>query len=810
MRSGLWKNILREMKDGLGRYLAIFFIVFLGVGFFAGLCICEETMVETANKYISYTKMYDYKIVSPLGFNKKDNKEFSQIDGIVEAEGANYIDAVTQIEEGKEEVMRFHSITKKVNQIQIIYGMYPQHANECIADAMHFSKEDIGKKLYIAKTNEKNIRGIFAYEEYIISGIGKFPYYLNNERGNSNIGTGHISAYICVLKKGFTIDSYMEIYLKANTEGRIYSKEYKKSVKDLKKIITKLAEKKAAYVLTREENIGYVSFENDASIISGIAKVFPVFFFLVAALICATTMSRMVKEQRTQIGILKSLGYNNGSITGKYLFYSGSAGIVGCLSGYFFGTYAFPFVIWKAYGMTYEFSDNIVYVFNIVLLSIALAGTILATMGVTLLCCGRELSSVPASLIRPKAPEAGKKIFLEKIKFLWKRLSFLKKVSLRNIMRYKSRFYMMILGIGGCTALLVTGLGIRDSIKNIGTYQYGKIIHYDVQISFKDTLTKKLAEHFKEEHKSDLEDILFFKEMTVNIQNNSIIKNITVTAPLENSLDKYVTTKSDGKILKFPEKNEIILSCRLAEILEVSIGDTIILTKEDKSNNDNEATLTVSGIFDNYIGNFAYISLNTYQNLQMIIDKTDKKVSLNNGINGAYIRIGKEIENDQITTNLLKDEKVSSIIITNDSKDRLDNMMASLDYIVLVVIICALALAFVVLYNLTNINIVERIREIATIKVLGFYDRETTVYVFRENHILTIMGILFGLLLGKFLHNYVMMQIQLDSMKFDIRVNASSYIISAIITFSFALFMQWLMKGKIKKINMVESLKSVE
>lgn len=582
-------------------------------------------------------------------------------------------------------------------------------------------------------------------------------------------------------------------------QGRKDIEKAKAQLKDAQKEIDKI-EHPDTYVLGRDTNVGYVCFESDTSIVEGIAKVFPLFFFLVAALVCMTTMSRMIDEQRTQIGVLKALGYSKKQILSKYIFYSGSSAVTGGIIGFFGGTYMFTWVIWEAYGMMYGFSD-VIFVIDWSTGGFALIAAILCSVGTTLYSCYHELSQVPAELIRPKAPAAGKRIFLEKMPFIWNRLKFLHKVSARNIFRYKKRFFMMVLGICGCTALLVTGLGIRDSIKNVVATQYGEIYHVDFSVNFNKTMSPENEEEFLTDCKEVADKALFLYTGTAEARTRNSVKSVNLVAcssdePISDFIDLH---NDDGK-LDYPGRDEGIINSGLADVLELEVGDDITVYDSEQK----EITVSITGICDNYVYNYLYINDETFADIYGEMD-----------INSAYI-IGFEDENGQpkspqeTSEILMNASHVSAVSVTSDFKDRVDNMMISLDYVVALVVLCAGALAFIVLYNLTNINITERIREIATIKVLGFYPRETSSYVFRENIVLTAISAIVGLPLGTALHAFVMSQVKIDLMTFDIHIEAVSYLIGVVGTFAFAMIVNVVMYYKINRISMTESLKSIE
>ena len=827
MNLKMLKSALREIRGSLGRYLAIFAIVIIGVGFFSGLSICKEAMITTADNYAHERNMYDFRVLSTLGFTDDDIANFEDEEYVTAVNAAYFTDALVLDVFGAERVFRVHSITDDINEFDLLHGRMPTADNECIADGEFFGEWALSRTIKVAEGNTDGVLDTLAYDEYTIVGVGNLPYYMNIERPTSDIGSGGISAYVCIPEGGFSSEYYHEIYITIDSDARIFSEEYIADLDDVKDDITAIAEKNAndrydaivaeieaaialfpdpqmasgitippppsVFTLTREANISYVSYQNDSNIVGGIARVFPVFFFLVAALVCVTTMSRMVEEQRTQIGVLKSLGYGNGAIMSKYLLYSGSAGIFGCLIGYFGGTYLFPAVIWKAFNMLYPFTDSMAFVFDSALLTAALAVTCLCTVGVTVICCHATLRSQAASLIRPKAPKSGKRTIFERVTPIWKHLSFLQKVSLRNLFRYRQRFFMMIIGIGGCTALLVGGFGIRDSINNVVTDQYEKIIRYDAEVTFSSQPESKAD--FLETHTGLVEDALYISISSIDISIGDRAKNISVNAPDGDNLGDFFSLNFENEEVSFPKTGEIIINSGLANDMDIAVGDKVTLTSKGLKT----VEATVSGIFKNYIGNFAYVS---HETAETFFDKGD--------INGAYVIYDDGAEPRDVTAALLTDENVSSAAVMENRKNGISDTMKSLNYIVLVVIICAGALAFVVLYNLANINITERLREIASIKVLGFYDNETSTYIFRENNILTALGAMVGLPLGKFLHAYVMLQVNIEFIKFDTYVNPWSYLYSALLTLAFALVMQIIMNRRLRRINMAESLKTVE
>lgn len=551
------------------------------------------------------------------------------------------------------------------------------------------------------------------------------------------------------------------------------------------------------YVLDRDTNAGYVCFESDTNVVQSVASVFPVFFFLVAALVCLTTMTRMIADQRTQIGIMKALGYSSGAIIGKYMFYSGSATVLGSIFGIAAGSFAFPAIVWFGYGLIYNLS-GLTFTMNWPLALGITAANLLVTLLVTWYCCAKELKCAPADLIRPKAPEAGKRILLERIPTVWNDMSFMQKVSARNIMRYKKRIFMMLLGIGGCTALVLTALGLNDTIQNVVTRQYDDIILYDYEITMAYDMNEEEQEIFFRDAGDDIKDAVFLYRGLAEVSDGDAIKNATLTVTDGKKLCKYIDLSYDGEPIDYPGRGEAAINYNLARQLGgIEVGDEIKLTTSEKK----ELTVTVSALFDNYVDSFVFISPETCE--EQLGEVPEYKSALANAPDGADVnRCAEALTHDV--------DGVRGVTLSVDTKARMSSMMDGLLVVVAAIILCAGLLAFIVLYNLTNINISERIREIATLKVLGFYPNEAAHYVFRENLILTGAGAVFGLGLGVALHAFVMNAIKVDMMYFKPHISFLSFAVSIVITFVFAVIVNAIMRRRIDNIDMAGALKSIE
>lgn len=548
------------------------------------------------------------------------------------------------------------------------------------------------------------------------------------------------------------------------------------------------------YALTRTTNVGYLSVDNNSDIVAGVARVFPAFFLLVAALVCITTMTRMVEEERTQIGTMKALGYGNSVIIGKYLAYAGSAAVLGCGMGVVGGSVIFPIILWQAYSIILHLTPNVILLLDPVLCIPVVVSYTAVTMLVTWYCCRVALREVPAELIRPKPPTSGKKIFLEYLPF-WDKISFLNKVMLRNIFRYRQRFLMMLLGIGGCTALLVTGFGIKDSIVDIVSYQFEEVTLYDIEARFSDGINPDDQENFREEIGRYVDNIGFFYQNSVELDYDNATKEITLIASDE-SIGQFFDFHSDTAALELPGRGEAMLSIGVAENLGIKVGDTIVLRTSEMETLE----LTVSSIFNNNVYNYAIVSADT------IVEQWGEMPESQM----VFVTVRDDQDVHYASAKISAYDGIMSVSVSVDVADQVGSMLEAMNLVVVTVVICAGMLAVIVLYNLTNINITERIREIATLKVLGFYEIESAAYVFKENLLLSAMGAILGLFGGKLLLTFVMSQIKIDMVWFQARVLPISFVLSILLTMLSACLVDFILFFKLEKINMAEALKSVE
>ena len=585
-------------------------------------------------------------------------------------------------------------------------------------------------------------------------------------------------------------------------------KEYNEKIKDAENELLeakedlKKIERPEWYVLDREQNVGYASYVQDTDRVSSLAEVFPVVFFLVAALISLTSMNRMVEEERVEIGTLKALGYSKRQISSKYLIYAILATVIGGIIGLIIGFKFIPGIIANMYGMVYKLPE-VVLEFNNEIAFVGMFFAVLCTVGATLYTCVRELIHNPATLMRPKAPKPGKRVLLEKIHFIWKHLSFTAKVTARNLFRYKKRFLMTIIGVCGCTSLIVAGFGLRDAIGNMIPKQFGDIDKYNISITLKEDKYDDELVKVKEEiqKNNQIIDTLGANAQSVKIIKDDNNQSIQLIIPEDvNKLSNFIVLrdrkhKENTYVL---DNSGAIISEKLASLLNIKEGDTIEIENAD----GDRANVKVSKITENYIMHYIYMSPELYDSI------FDTRIE-SNMIYAKTIDMTEEQENE-LGTKLLQNSNVSGVSFTSASEDMFATVMDNMDMIVWILIIAAGLLALVVLYNLLNANISERIRELATIKVLGFYDREVYSYIARETIILTIIGMLLGLVGGYFLTMYILKTCELDITMFDPEVEILSYVFGILITTFFAIIVNIVTYFSLKKIDMIESLKSVE
>ena len=585
------------------------------------------------------------------------------------------------------------------------------------------------------------------------------------------------------------------------------TKEFEEKIKEAEAELVDAREKIAEiehpkwYVLDRNANTGYVSFIQDTESVANIGKVFPIVFFIVATLISLTSMTRMVEEQRTQIGTLKALGYHKVQIAAKYIIYASLACVLGGILGMSVGFVLIPKVIWMMYEMMYQISD-IVLSFDWYNGSIGLILMSLCMIGATIYAAWKELVNTPATLMRPKAPKMGRRVLLERLTFIWKRLSFSQKVTIRNIFRYKKRVLMTIIGILGCTSLILAGFGLKDSISQIMPNQFEKVFSYDMQISLKSGLDQSQQEqikqyiHSKEEVQKSIETYM----SSGTVKNGDLEEDVQIIVLKEKNEIKdmiHLVDITSRQQIDLPEDG-VCLTDKAAQLLGVQEGDIITLVDADEE----EKQVKISYIVENYVSHYIYLSSQVYEELYQKDYETNVMLIQNKELSTE--------QEDNLATDLIGQNEVATVSSISTMVKSMDDTLKSLNYVVLILIISAGLLAFVVLYNLSNVNISERIRELATIKVLGFYDKEVYSYVTRETVLLTLIGIALGLIGGYFLSYFIIDTCEINMLRFNKVVEPISYVYAALITIAFTVIVNIVTYFALKKIDMIESLKSVE
>ena len=665
---------------------------------------------------------------------------------------------ITELEIKKQELQtQFDTIENNLTQLETQYNQIKDNPN--ISEEQ---KQMLENKIQMLKQSKQTIK---AGIEQINNGITTGKQEIENAKTQLQNAKNELTkkekqyeatktaTYSSLENAKIEIEKSKTELEKGEKELEEKQEEFKDKIADAESKLIDSREKIANienptwYVLDRYSNTGYNSFIQDTESIENISKVFPIVFFMVALLISLTSMTRMVEEQRTQIGTLKALGYNKLQIASKYVIYAGLACVIGGVLGMSVGFVLLPQIIWTMYQMMYQMTDNIHISFNIIIGGMGLLLICVCIIGATIYAVLKELVQTPSTLMRPKAPNMGKRVLLEKIPFIWKRLSFSQKVTVRNIFRYKKRFLMTIIGILGCTALIVVGFGVRDSIRCIMPNQFEKVFNYDMQIGLKNGLEDEQKQKYiiSLQEKTELEKVVE-TYMTSNIaKNQENEEDVQIIVPKEpKDLDEVInlTDVKTGEKVQL-EENAICLTDKVAELLNVKQGDTITL----KDSKDKERQVKISNIVENYVYHYVYMSRITYENLYGENYNTNMLFTKNNNLS--------EEQETNLATEIMNQSEVASISRNSSIMNLLDDTMKSLNYVVIILIVSAGLLAFVVLYNLSNVNISERIRELATIKVLGFYDKEVYSYVTRETVILTAIGIVLGLIGGYFLNYFI-------------------------------------------------------
>lgn len=853
-----FKAILREIGRSKARFLSIMLIIFLGVAFYTGIRATGPDMLQAADDYYTTQKLATNSVQSTAGLTKNDLAVLQRHRNALTYQAVKYLD-INQLNNNRAVRVAEIPAKQRVNRLTVVSGHLPHQANEIILDQQAKVLQPslkLGDPYRIATTAKLNRQ--FKRRTFKIVGFVTSPRYIEKAtRGVTNVGKGTLD-YFALVKPGTltqTVASRIDIQFKNLATVTPYSATYKRLDKantaKLKHWLKPMAAKRQTQlqqqataklapqankvdqlaqqlpanspILTaakakitqakaqiaaidrptylysgRAANPGYSEYHENTQRVVALSTVFPLFFIAIAALICLTTMTRMVAELRVQMGTLKALGYSDTAIGSEFLLYGGLASLLGTLLGVGFGVNFFPRFIAQAYGSMYNLpAINVQYLWGDI--GIALIIALACTMGSAAIVLRVDLNSLPAVLMQPKAPKAGKTLWLEHWHSLWRRLSFNHKVTLRNLFRYKQRLLMTVLGIAGCMAMMITGFGLKDSIGDISLKQFDQLWHYDAVVvrSGSQTAAQRRALHRQSLYRQDL----VLKQSQVTVEKDGVAnQTATLSVPQHpTKLKKFVVLRNRQTHQSYRLNNHgAIIDEKLAKLYHVKVGDSLPV----KLGNRSLKQVKVAAIAENYVNHFIYLSPTAYR-------QVFGHAAVYNGNLVQFTQHGERAQN-QFASDLLKTKGMLNVTLLSTEKKTNFQMLDTMDLVVIIFVVAAGALALVVLYNLTNINVSERIRELSTIKVLGFYDHEVTMYIFRENLILTVLGILVGCFMGNWLHSYILNTAETDSLMFSPGIHPLSYVYSALLTLAFSLLVMWLMHRKLKRINMLDALQSVD
>jgi len=838
----LTKNMWRDINKSKGRFIAIILIIMLGVLIFVGVKAAGPSLNDSLNKTVADKNLSDIQVLSTTGFNETDLNLAREVPGAqVEATKFKYVTG------GKDKVaVALYGYDKTAQQNKLIMrsGHLPRSNHEIVLDKK--AKTKYGYKLgqQFKFTKNAGLRS----RSYKIVGFADSPQYIDNQsRGATNIADGQVRlfAYVPQEQLNLMVGTILNLHFNSLKDKNTFSKSYKDSVDQKLRLLkqkfknrpyqrtievagtyltalnqqqqlidqlkltdpqradqqqtqlnsakTKLLNKtKTTYTWqTRDDLAGFSAYGESSDRIAAIANVFPVFFFLIAALITFTTITRMVEEARSEIGTFKALGYTKWKISKNYYYYAIAAGVIGAILGAIIGNETLPRIVLALYKQ-YIVLDWVVSLQWITIL-ISLVFSLLATLGAAIIVIRKELVEGPAALMRPKTPKSAKKILLERIKPLWNHLSFNSKVSYRNLFRFKSRMFMTIIGIAGGTALILTGFGIQNSIGASGARQYSDVFNYQAVVKMTDN--------------GDFAKVKNILQQDGQYRSSTAINSTTakITAKKEKVNDVNIYTpkaisqfKNYVKLGSDLNQKRVVLTKKTAELLKVETGDKIQVTTADGK----KVNLKVGAISENFIGHFLYLSPTVYQ----------EKFGQSAPTNTLLLHLKGQTNNQRqnLANKLLNSGEVMGTSYTHDVMSTVSQMSSSLKPIILIFVLLSGVLSFVVLYNLTNINVSERIRELSTIKVLGFYNNEVTMYIVRENIILTIFGIIVGFGIGNLLTAYILNQAATEQVIFPLTISWFGYLVATLLMIIFTAIVMLVTHKKLQHIDMIGALKSNE
>lgn len=829
------KNLLREIKRTFTKFLSIFAICALGVAFFAGIRATSPDMKEAGDRLYNTYNLSDISVISTSGLTADNIRDLESIEGIQAVRASLFVDAMARGTGEKEKNLRLYSMPIKLKSeyaplIDLIpdYGIdtspeYEMNGVEIVSGRMPLNDTEIALDNTLEGSLVKQLGDEITLTTsggtvtLRVVGFIRSPMYISMfERGTSSIGNGTSDGFayasgnaISSLGTKLPVMSLLNTYYTradiviSGKEGlSAYSDEYEALVNEVTDRIEDYASTQSGtwYIQDRSGNPGYSDYSENTDRIAAVGDVFPLIFFIVAALVCLTTMTRMVEEQRIEMGTMKALGYGGWQIAMKYAVYAMSACISGGVVGAIIGFKLFPYVIMKGYSIMY-YLGKLETPYRADIAFMAIAAMAVCTAAATFSACYASLKEVPATLMRPKAPKAGRRVLLEKIPFIWKKLSFTSKVTVRNLFRYKKRFFMSVIGIAGSGALLVTAFGLNDSIFGIIEKQFGDIWQMDVQAYVYEAMPLADMQELlgKNPANDDFDSVMFCLDSQMECKNGGRSQNGVHLLGVESaeSMAGRVSLHNGGTPVTLDDSG-VVVTAKLAETLSIKVGDEINMRTGGEDH-----LMRVIGIADNYVYHYVYITAAYYETVF-------GKAMLYNGFMGN-LKDGLTDETmDAMSTQLLSDSRMYTVRTIGSIYASVWDSLSILNYVVLVLILGSGMLTFVVMLNLTNINIGERMRELATLRVLGFYDKEMYAYIFRENNALSVIGAFVGLVFGKIMHLFVIRTCEVDMVMFVRSAKPLSYVYAFALTIVFSLIVNLLMRPKVRAIDMVESLKSAE
>lgn len=829
------KNLLREIKRTFTKFLSIFAICALGVAFFAGIRATSPDMKEAGDRLYNTYNLSDISVISTSGLTADNIRDLESIEGIQAVRASLFVDAMARGTGEKEKNLRLYSMPIKLKSeyaplIDLIpdYGIdtspeYEMNGVEIVSGRMPLNDTEIALDNTLEGSLVKQLGDEITLTTsggtvtLRVVGFIRSPMYISMfERGTSSIGNGTSDGFayasgnaISSLGTKLPVMSLLNTYYTradiviSGKEGlSAYSDEYEALVNEVTDCIEDYASTQSGtwYIQDRSGNPGYSDYSENTDRIAAVGDVFPLIFFIVAALVCLTTMTRMVEEQRIEMGTMKALGYGGWQIAMKYAVYAMSACISGGVVGAIIGFKLFPYVIMKGYSIMY-YLGKLETPYRADIAFMAIAAMAVCTAAATFSACYASLKEVPATLMRPKAPKAGRRVLLEKIPFIWKKLSFTSKVTVRNLFRYKKRFFMSVIGIAGSGALLVTAFGLNDSIFGIIEKQFGDIWQMDVQAYVYEAMPLADMQELlgKNPANDDFDSVMFCLDSQMECKNGGRSQSGVHLLGVESagSMAGRINLHNGGTPVTLDDSG-VVVTAKLAETLSIKAGDEINMRTGGEDH-----LMRVIGVADNYVYHYVYITAAYYETVF-------GKAMQYNGFMGN-LKDGLTDETmDAMSTQLLSDSRMYTVRTIGSIYDSVRDSLSILNYVVLVLILGSGMLTFVVMLNLTNINIGERMRELATLRVLGFYDKEMYDYIFRENNALSVIGAFVGLVFGKIMHLFVIRTCEVDMVMFVRSAKPLSYVYAFALTIVFSLIVNLLMRPKVRAIDMVESLKSAE